>query len=525
MVTYTSSDPKTFNDIVANETSSAAVTGLLFEGLVTTDPITLKEKPNLATSWNISPDGLSWTFHLRPGVKWFDGKSFGADDVVFTFNDLIYNDNIPSSARDIFTVDKKIFKVEKVDDLTVRFTLPVKFAPFLRGMSQSILPKHCLQEAVNGKKFPFTWGIDTKPQDLIGTGPFKLVEYRSGERLVFERNARYWKKSAEGDSLPYLNKIIMLIIPNPDTAALKFLDGELDYLGVSGKEYPLLKPKEKLKNFTIYKTGADFGSNFVVFNLNAKACPKAKWFSDVRFRQAVAHAIDKAQIIDIINNGFGLPQDGPESPSAGYFYNPDVVKYGYDLIKAKALLSQAGFVLRGGVLSDKEGNLVEFNLYTSASSDERVQMANMIRQDLAQLGMKVNFLPLEFNSLVAKLTSTFEWEAIILGLTGGIEPHFGKNVWHSSGGLHMWHPRQQTPDTDWEKRIDTIYDAGVQELDEVKRKALYDEAQLIASQQVPLIYTVLGMNMVAVRNKFGNLKPMPYVGALYNLDEIYLRND
>lgn len=525
IVLYTSSDPKTFNDIVAQETSSSAVTSLLFEGLTSIDPVSLKAIPHLAKSWETSPDGLSWIFHLRDDVQWFDGVKFSADDVVFTFNELIYNDKIPSSSRDVFTVEGKVFKVEKIDDLTVKFTLPVKFAPFLSGMGQAILPKHCLEQRVKEGKFAFTWGIDTKPQDIVGTGPFKLTQYRLGERLVFERNDKYWKKSKEGEALPYLDKIIMLIIPNPDTAILKFMDGQLDYLAVKGTDYPLLKPQESKKNFTIYKAGANFGSNFVVFNLNAKACPKARWFSDLRFRQAVAHAIDKAQIIDIVNNGFGLPQDGPMSPSSGYFYNSDVIKYDYDLAKAKALLAQAGFIDRNGdgILEDDKGDVVEFNLYTNASADDRVQMATMIRQDLAQLGMKVNFLPLEFNSLVAKLTSTFEWEAVILGLTGGIEPHFGKNVWHSSGGLHMWHPKQKAAATDWEKRIDAIYDAGVQELDEAKRKVLYDESQLIASQQVPLIYTVLGLNMYAIRNKFGNLKPTAYSGALHNLDEIYLK--
>ncbi len=520
---YTSSDPKTFNDIVAQETSSSAVTSLIFEGLTSSDPLTLKVIPHLARSWETSPDGLSWVFYLRDDVFWSDGVKFTADDVVFTFNDLIYNDQIPSSSRDVFTVDGKIFKVEKIDDLTVKFTLPVKFAPFLRGMGQAILPKHCLVQHVEKKQFAFTWGIDTKPADIVGTGPFKLTQYRLGERLVFERNDKYWKKSAEGDALPYLDKIIMLIIPNPDTAILKFMDGELDYLSVKGVDYPLLKPQERFKGFTIYKAGANFGSNFVVFNLNPQASPKARWFSDLRFRQAVAHAIDKAQIIDIVNNGFGVPQDGPMSPSSGYFYNPNVQAYEYDLNKARGLLAQAGFVNQGGVLKDKEGVPVEFNLYTNASADDRVQMATMIRHDLAQLGMKVNFLPLEFNSLVAKLTSTYEWEAVILGLTGGIEPHFGQNVWHSSGGLHMWHPKQKAAATEWEARIDAIYTKGVQELDEVKRKALYDEAQLIASEQVPLIYTVLGINMYAIRNKFGNVKPTAYSGALHNLDEIYIK--
>ena len=158
LVIAASSDPKTFNDIVSTDANSAAVTSLLFEGLTTADPFTLKVIPNLAKSWEVSPDGLQWTFHLRQDVKWFDGAAFSADDVVFTFNDLIYNPDIPSSSKDVLTIDGKPFKVEKIDEYTVRFTLPVKFAPFLRAMAQTILPRHCLFQAVKAKEIFFHLG-------------------------------------------------------------------------------------------------------------------------------------------------------------------------------------------------------------------------------------------------------------------------------------------------------------------------------------------------------------------------------
>ena len=152
-------------------------------------------------------------------------------------------------------------------------------------------------------------------------------------------------------------------------------------------------------------------------------------------------------------------------------------------------------------------------------------MAGMSRADLEKLGMKVNVQTLEFNTLVSKLMASYDWDAIILGLTGGIEPHFGQNVWVSSGGLHLWNPKQVKPATDWEKRLDDIYSAGVQELDENKRKILYDEFQAIAADQLPVIYTVLGADLYAVRQKFGNLKPTAYGGAFHNIEEIYLSGE
>ncbi|MFH1227427.1 MAG: ABC transporter substrate-binding protein, partial [Planctomycetota bacterium] len=146
-----------------------------------------------------------------------------------------------------------------------------------------------------------------------------------------------------------------------------------------------------------------------------------------------------------------------------------------------------------------------------------------IRKDLESIGLKVHFTQLEFNNLVKKMDSTYDWDAIMLGLTGGIEPHFGNNVWQSSGHLHMWYPRQSKPATKWEARIDDIYNLGVQEMDRNKRKALYDEWQRIVAEEVPFIYTVIPANIFAVRNKFGNLHPTSYGGAFHNLEEIYVK--
>ncbi len=533
IVLSVSSDPKTFNDIVASETSSEAVTGVLFEGLTKTDPLTLNVVPNLAERWEVSPDGLQWTFYLRRDVQWFDGTPFTAQDVTFTFNDLIYNPAVPSSSKDIFSVDGKIFKVEAVDDWTVKFTLPVKFAPFLRSMAQSILPKHKLAKAVADGKFNFIWGIDTPPREIIGTGPFYLDQYRPGERLVFKRNPHYWKKASNGDALPYLNKLIYLIIPDPDAALLKFMDGELDYVSVRGKDFPLLKPLEHKKNFVIYDTGPNFGSNFMTFNQDPRVHPKTKepfvdpvklsWFTNVQFRQAVAHAIDKAKINEILFNGLGYPQYGPMSPSTGFFYNPRVTVYDYDLSMARQILADAGFKDRNGdgIIEDSRGHPVEFNLYTNAGAADRVQIAAIIRSDLAKLGMRVNLLTVEFNTLVSKIMASHDWDAIILGLTGGVEPHFGKNVWHSSGQLHVWNAKQEKPATLWEKRLDEIFTQGVQELDENKRKILYDEFQVIVAEQLPVIHTVLEPGLFAVRQKFGNLKPCVYGGAFHNIEEIW----
>jgi len=535
-VVFTSiSDPKSFNPLVAQETSSTAIIGYIFEGLTRTNGLTLEVEPNLAKRWEVFDDGLRWTFFLREDVLWSDGKPFTADDVAFTFNDLIYNDQVPCSERDIFTIEGKKIRVEKLGTHIVQFILPVRFAPFLRSLGTAILPKHKLEAPLAKGEFNFTWGVNTPVAEIVGTGPFVLTRYQPGEQVILSANPRYWRTSVAGERLPFISKIIFLIVQNQDVALLKFLEGEIDALSIRGADFPLLKPLEKKKDFVVYDLGPAPGSNFIVFNQNTRTNPKTgqpfvepsklKWFSDVRFRRAVAHAIDKKKIIDIVMNGLGYPQNSPVDPNNNIFYDPHVAVYDYDLKKSQALLAESGFIDRNndGILEDAHGKKVEFNLYTNSNAVERMQIAAIIRHDLKRLGMNVNFLALEFNNLVSKLMANYDWDAIILGLTGGLEPHFGKNVWVSNGQLHFWNPGQETPASSWEARIDVLFNQGAQTLSDKDRKPLYDEWQRIAAEQLPLIYTVLDSYLMAVRNKFENLAPSSYSGIFYNLEEIYLK--
>jgi len=534
LVQAITSDPKSFNPVLAKETSTTVITGHMFEGITRVDPFDLRPKPNLAERWETSPDGLTWTFYLRDGLRWSDGAPLTADDVVFTFNDLIFNDAVPNSARDIFTIEGQPLKVARIDALTVRFTLPCKFAPFLLGMGQEILPKHVLAEAVKSGRFAFTWGIDADPKTVVGSGAFILESYLPGQAVTLARNPFYWKKSSANEPLPYLNRLRYMIVPNLDVELLKFMEGSIDAYSVRGMDFPLLKPLEAKRNFKIYDLGPDMGASFVVFNQNSgknektgkplMPAHKLNWFTNRAFRRAVAHAVDKARIISIVKNGLGYPQYSPESPGAGFFYCDNVRQYPYDLAKARELLAEAGFkdTNNDGVLEDKAGNPLEFSLLTNAGSNESADISSILRNDLERLGMKVNFQLVEFNTLVAKLTATYDWDAIVIGLTGSIDPHFGQNVWLSSGQLHMWYPKQKTPATLWEKRLDELFALGVQELDEIRRKEYYDEYQKIIADEAPMIYTALGARLIAVRNKFFNLKPAVYGGVFHNLEEIYV---
>ncbi|MFN4227661.1 MAG: ABC transporter substrate-binding protein [Candidatus Ratteibacteria bacterium] len=523
----TSSDPKSFNPIIAKETSTTMITGFIFEGLTRINGVTLKVEPALALKWEVDKSGKIWRFYLRKDVLWNDGEKFTADDVVFTFNKLIYNDKIPTSSRDIFTIEGKRIKVNKIDNYTVEFILPEKFAPFLQLLGQEILPKHKLEKIVNEGKFTSSWGVNEKGENIVGTGPYKIKEYRPGEWIILKKNQYYWKKDKSGFTLPYIETIVFQIIPDPNMAILKFRTGEIDILSIRGQDYYVLKPLEKDKNFTIYDIGPSLGSEFLALNQNIDAkIPdyKKEWFSDINFRKCIAYSIDRNSIIKNVYAGFGTPQYGPMNSSCGFFYNDKIKKYEYDLDKAKEFLIKSGFFWKENILYDKKGNRVEFTIITNSNNFERIQIGNIIQNDLEKLGMRVNLLPMDFNTLVNKLTISKDWEGVIIGLTGGIEPHGGKNVWHSKGQLHFWNFGNKR-NYKTEKEIDQLFEKGTKYLEPEIRKKIYDKWQDIVTDYLPLIYTANSNVIYAVRNKFENLKITVYGGVLHNIEEIKIKEN
>ncbi len=532
LIIPTTSDPKSFNPIVAQETSTTSITSYIFEGLTKTNPITLEVEPNLARSWDVSEDGKVWTFYLKEGVFFNDGVELSAKDVVFTFKSLIYNPNIPTSSKDTFTVEGKEIKVKALDKYKVEFKLPFVFAPFLRALSHDILPAHKYQELVRQGKFSFALGLDSKPQDIVGTGPFLLSDYLPGERVILKKNPFYHKKDSCGQKLPYLDEILFVILANPDTALLKFIEREIDYYSLRPQDLGILGPEQEKDNFTIYNAGPSYGSNFIVFNQNGKKSPKGKpfvepyklkWFQNQDFRQAIAYAINRDKIIDLLMNGLGKPQYSPVSEANTFYHSQDVKAYPYSPEKAKTILKSIGFRDRDsdGVLEDTKQRNLAVSLFTNANDTQRVQIATLIKKDLEKIGVDVHFLALDFNNLVAKLTATFDWEMILIGLTGGIEPYFGKNVWSYKGNLHMWNPTKE-PIADYEIKIEEIFNQAAKTLDDEKRKELFNKWQQIVSYQVPLVYTVTPYSIYAVRDRFGNLYPTIYGGAFSQIEHIYI---
>ncbi|RUM44096.1 MAG: ABC transporter substrate-binding protein [Desulfurobacterium sp.] len=525
LYTATSSDPKTFNLVMAHETSSTEAVGELFEGLTEVDVKTLKPRGALAESWEIKDGGLRWIFHLRKGVKWFDGKEFTADDVVFTYNDIYFNPKIPNSTKDMFSINGKLPKVKKVDKYTVEFTLPQPFAPLLYSLSAPIFPKHVLERAVKEGKFLETWTVSTPPEKLIGTGPYRLVKYVPGQYLVYERNKDYWKKDEKGQKLPYIEKKVKFILPDKNTQLLKFKAGELHFYSLSGDDFPELKEGEKRGNYTIYNLGPSLTADFLCFNQKRGAIPEWKWklFTNRKFRWAISHAIDRKGIVLTVYNGLGYPVYAPVTPANKLYWDESYPKFPYDLKKAKKLLEEIGLKDRNGDgwLETPDGHKVEFNLLTNSNNPARVKIGAIIKQDLKRLGIDVHFQPLDFNNLVEKLLHTHDFDAVIIGLTGSVDPNGGRNVWMSSGQLHMWNPEQKIPATKWEAEVDRLFEEGAREIDFDKRVKIYKKAYRIIAYEQPLIYIVAPLVLEAVRNEVRNFYPT--IWGAYEPERMFLK--
>ncbi|SHK25585.1 ABC transporter substrate-binding protein [Thermocrinis minervae] len=517
-------DPKTLNPAVAQETTSTAVVGDLFTGLTRIDLKTMEPVPDLAQSWEVYEEGRRYVFHLRKDVRWSDGEPFSADDVVFTYRDVYLNEKIPNSTMDMLRgvlktpEDIRNF-VRKLDDYTVEFRLPSPFAPFLGVLSSPILPKHKLEKYVKDGNFMSAWNVNTDPKDLVGTGPYVIERYIKGQVVEYTANPYYYMKP-----LPYIKHKVAYIVQDPDTALIKFSQGAVDYVGIRPQD---LNQVTSLKGINLYDLGTTPAINFLVFNQNPKAkIPpyKLKWFQNRDFRVALSHAIDREGICYLVYNGLAEPLYGPITPANRPYYEEGLFpKYEYDLKKARSMLEKLGFKDRDGdgILEDNQGHKLEIVILTNAGNREREMIGNMIKEDFEKIGVKVIFRSIDFNTLVSKLTSPpYDWEAVIIGLTGSMDPYFGRNVWHSSGTLHVWNPMQKSPTTQWEQQVDKLIDDAARELDFKKRLELYREAFRIIAWQQPMLFIAAPKSMLASYPKFGNF--FPTVWGWYQEEHMFI---
>ncbi len=312
LVLATPNDPPTFNFAV-NRTPYS-IFQFIYQGLLTQNSVTTKLEPALAKNWEISSDNLSIVFTLRDGLQWSDGKPLSVDDVVFTYNNIYLNQEIPTVYKDVLRIGNtgEFPTVEKLNDQQVKFTVSQPFYPLLKAVGElPILPRHALQESIKTKdsrgnlKFLTMWGTQTKPQDIISNGPYRLLSYTPGQRIILEKNPYYWRKDQENNQQPYIERLVLEIIESTDNQLIRFRSGELDNITVTPNSFSLLKREEKRGKYTIYTGAVKSGVQFMGFNLNqaidGEGKPfvdpiKSRWFNNLFFRTAIAYSIDRERM-------------------------------------------------------------------------------------------------------------------------------------------------------------------------------------------------------------------------------------
>jgi peptide/nickel transport system substrate-binding protein len=538
-ITYRlTSPPQTFNYLLAKEESSLTISFFLLGArLVEFDQDQQRHVPGLAESWKWADDKRTLEVTLRDGLKFSDGHPLTADDVLFTMRALYDERTASPLFREPMMVNGRQIETTVMDARHLRMLFPETVAAPEGYLSNiAILPRHALEEDFNKGTLKDAWGITSDPRTIITAGPFIVESVTPGERVELKRNPNYWKKDTAGNQLPYLDSIVVAMVDDANNAITRLQQNTLDIVDrIRPTDYASLRSSQG--NVRAYDLGPGLNTDHMWFNQNEgeqSGKPivdpvKRAWFADARFRRAVSYAIDRNSIAQTNLQGLATPLYGFVSPGNRAWGAADIPRTEYDLEKARALLKEAGFTLRGSQdapeLFDARSNRVEFTLIVPTENQPRKEMAAVIQQDLAKLGINMQVAPIEFQALTTRWTQSYDYDAVLLGL--GVtdpDPSSYAGLVQSNSSSHQWYPKEAKPATGWETRLDELNTAQSHETDTERRKAIFRDIQNIIAEQLPIIPIVARHITTAANTRVGNYRPgtiLPY--SLWNVEELFVK--
>jgi len=499
------SEPKTFDPLKVEDDASVAIRYLTGGVLVRMNRLTQTLEPGLAVSWKVSQDSKQITFKLRSGISFSDGTPFSAEDVAYTVQQLM-DPALHSATGDTFRSGPGKVDIKIISPTQISITFPAPVAGLDRQFDQVAI--------LSGR---------SPKKEMAVLGPFMVTDYKPGATVLLKRNPNYWKTDEQGRKLPYLDSIQLDIQPNRDVEVLRFKRNEIDLINSLDSEYfdKLASTSQEL----VHDAGASLDSEQMWFNQVARAplpAFKKTWFRSAIFRRAISEAINRDDMAKIVFRGHAQASVGPVSPANKFWFNSNLKPQACSPDAALKALQGEGFHLENGALKDKDGNAVIFSIITNSGNKYRERMATMIQEDLEKIGIHVNVLTLDFPSLIERVTQTFDYEAVLLGLTNvGLDPNEQMNVWLSSSENHQWNPSEKAPETPWEAEIDKLMRAQASASDANRRKASFDRVQEIAVEQAPFIYLINRNALSAVSANVKGANPVILVPQTYwNVDRL-----
>jgi len=528
-----SSPPKTFNYLLANDESSIVTAFFLLNSrLVEFDHSKQTYVPGLAEAWTTSSDGHTVDIRLRDGLKFSDGQPLTSSDVAFTLEAAYDERNKAGVFRDALLINGKPISVKVIDNRNLQFVLPETIpAPDNYLYNIAVLPRHALEADQKAGLLSEAWKITALPASVVSSGPFVVESAVAGDRVVLKRNPYYWRSDAQGTQLPYLDELTLAVVPDANQTRVGLDQATIDIVDrLRPADYAsLLHAGGPVRAFDL---GPSLGVDYIWFNLNPTKADgtqqnpvKLAWFADTRFRRAVSMAVDRDSIARSTLQGLATPLYGVVSPANRIWANPDLPRIAYDLGQAASLLEQAGFAKRGAELFDAQGNRVEFSLLVPAESEPRKLMAAVVQEDLAKLGIKMQVVPVEFSAVTNAWTKSYEYDAILLGLSlTDLEPSTYANLILSSGDAHQWRPNQKSAATEWEMKLDQLFAEQARETDPGKRKLKFYEIQRIVADASPVIPLVARHVVSAANSHVGNFSPSPlFPYSMWNAEELFIK--
>ncbi len=476
-------DPRTFNPVLYNDGNSLAIIELVYDALIYVDPDTLEAKPNLAASWDVTPDGMVYTFHLKPGVTWHDGQPFTAEDVKFSY-DLYMNPATGTPRAGV--LNQRVAKVEVKDPLTVVYTLKTINPGFLVVDARyQIVPRHLLEgvKPEEVKSHPLSTG---KP---VGTGPFILKEYVPGDHITLTANPAYHRGA------PALDTYVYKVAKDSSALYQQLKTGEVDYAPVSPDFYDDAR-KQPTLSAVAYDT---FGMRYLGFNLDPAKTPL---FQDVRVRQALCYALDRHGVVDKVLGGLSTYAVGTQ-PVRSWAYQPDKIatRYDYDPAKAAQLLDAAGWAKGADGIRAKDGKRLAFTCYAPSGDKAKERALTVFQENWQQVGVAMTPQFEENAAYLNRVSKAFDFEMFYGDIGWIVDPN--QQIMFDSNQRGGWNWMGYS-----NPKVDDLDAQALKTLDRETRKQLYLEVQNIVLAEVPVFVTdfpkaVVGMS-ARVKNRIPN---------------------